>query len=77
MNEYEELKNGLINSFNVIQDVFIDCFEPKLIYRVYRFKGKKKRRYLYRHNRLLDYIPVLAARKIFRFLRNSLNKKED
>lgn len=77
MNEYEELKNGLINSFNVIQDVFIDCFKPKVIYRVYRFKGKKKRRYLFVHNRLLDFIPVLATRMVFRFLRYSLNKKED
>lgn len=77
MNEYEELRNGLINIFNVLQDVFIDCFEPKVIYRVYRFKGKKKRRYLFMYNRLLDFIPVLATRKVFIFLRHSLNKKED
>ena len=70
MNELEELRSKLIN-------VISDCFEPKVIYRVYRFKGKKKRRYLYRHNRLLDYIPVLAISKAFRFLRHSLNKKED
>ncbi len=77
MYELEELRSWLINGVNRIQNVISDCFEPKVIYRVYRFKGKKKRRYLYRHNRLLDYIPVLAIGKALGFLRYLLNKKED
>lgn len=75
MNELEELKNDLIYKLNGLQDV-MSCLKPKVIYRVYRFKGKKKRRYLYRYNRLLDFLPVGAICTAFRIVRHSLNKKE-
>lgn len=76
MNEFEELNSYLINGLNVFQDL-ISYLEPKVIYRVYRVKGKKKRRYLFRHNRLLDFIPVKAICRSFSVVRDSLNKKED
>lgn len=74
MNEFEELSGELINGFNVLQDL-ISCLEPKVIYRVYRVKGKKKRRYLFRHNRLLDFIPVKAICRSISIVRDLSNKK--
>ena len=68
MNEFEELKNEIIKGLNGFLDVIKESFEPKVIYRVYRVKGNKKRRYLFRHNRLLDAIPLSNLSIIHRFI---------